>query len=446
MMLWILFGAMLVVALLFVLLPLLKQPRVQGPQQNDMNVVLLRKRLAELDGDLASGALSEAQYAQAREDLERELLQELQDAGANTPLSASPASGRLGAAVIVVLLPLLAFGAYYQLGSWRMLDASTQAVMQATQANNTANTPAGGSTAANDGLAPVDQLVTRLEQKLEEDPGNVKGWLMLGRSYLYLNRPADAVRAYAQAEALSTTPDAQLYAEYAEALALANGDRLAGAPEKLIEKALALQADHPNALWLAGMSAFQKNDYPTAVKYWEQLQKLTSPDDEQGQMLASYLAQARAGQPLEEIVAPRASAPAAQTETSAATTPAAPPAGTAGNGASIKVQVSLDPTLAAHAAPEDTVFVFARAAQGPPMPLAIARLQVKDLPTEVTLDDSQAMMPSMQLSSFADIVVGARVSKRGEAMPASGDLQRLSDVLKTQETTTVSIVIDQVIP
>jgi len=108
--------------------------------------------------------------------------------------------------------------------------------------------------------------------------------------------------------------------------------------------------------------------------------------------------------------------------------------------------VALDPALAAQAAPEDTVFIFARAAQGPPMPLAIVRLQVKDLPTDVTLDDSQAMMPAMKLSNYAEVVVGARVSKRGDALPASGDLQVLSDALQTQSTAAVSLTIDQVIP
>jgi len=439
MMLWVLFAAMLIVALLFVLLPLLKRPRALGPQQNDMNVVLLRKRLTELDNDLASGALNAAQFALAREDLERELLQELQDSDTNMAVTASPGSGRISAAIVVVLLPLLAFGLYYQLGSWRLLDASTQAVMQASQSadSRAANVAADGSTPANDGMAPVDELVTRLEQKLKDDPSNTEGWMMLGRSYLYLNRPADAVRAYAQAETLSATPDAQLYAEYAEALALANGDRLAGAPEKLVEKALALQPDHPNALWLAGMNAFQKADYPVAVKYWEQLQKLTVPDNEQGQMLADYLAQARAGQPLEEIV----TSPTSQSVADEAPAPA-----TANTGTSIKVHVVLDAALAAQTAPDDTVFVFARAAQGPPMPLAIARLQVKDLPADVVLDDSQAMMPAMKLSNYAEVVVGARVSKRGEAMPASGDLQTLSAPLQTQTTPQVSLTIDQVIP
>jgi cytochrome c-type biogenesis protein CcmH len=440
---WIVFAAMLVIALLFVLPPVLRQARAQGPEQNAHNVVLLRKRLAELESDLANGALNEAQFALAREDLERELLQELTDTGGAVRVNASPKAGRLSAAIMVIALPALALGLYYNLGSWRMLDNATTSAMQQSMPtesavnNSTPNVAADGSTPANDGMAPVDELVTRLEQKLKDDPSNAKGWLMLGRSYVYLNRPADAVRAYAQAETLTMSPDAQLYAEYAEALALANGDRLAGAPERLIEKALTLQPDHPNALWLAGMNAFQKADYPTAVKYWESLQKVTEQDNEQGRMLADYLAQARAGNPVEDIVPPSAPTTGADT---------APVPAATSSGASMKVRVALDPALAAKASPDDTVFIFARAAQGPPMPLAIVRLQVKDLPAEVTLDDSQAMMPAMKLSNYAEVVVGARVSKRGDATPVSGDLQVLSDALQTQSTAAVSLTIDQVIP
>lgn len=438
MMMWMLFAAMLFIALLFVWLPLLRPARAQGPEQNAHNVDLLRKRLAELDGDLANGILSEAQFTLAREDLERELFQELADTSTAVTVNASPTAGRISAVVLTFAIPALALGVYYELGSWRILSnpiATAAPVATQQQAGN--NTAAADGTPANSGMAPVDELVARLEQKLKDEPGNAKGWLMLGRSYVYLNRYADAVRAYAQAETLTTPPDAQLYAEYAEALALANGENLEGAPERLIEKALALQPDQPNALWLAGMAAFQKADYPTAVKYWEHLQTLTAPDNEQAEMLADYIAQARAGNPIENIVQP--SAPTSNADV-------APAPAAANGGASIKVHVTLAPALAAQAGAEDTVFVYARAAQGPPMPLAITRLKVKDLPADVTLDDSQAMMPAMKLSGFAEVIIGARVSKGGDALPVSGDLQHVSAAVKTQDTATVDIVIDQVVP
>lgn len=438
--LWMLFAAMLGIALLFVVPPLLRQGRATGPDQDELNVVLHRKRLAELEADLASGVLSDAQFAQAREDLERELLQELSDAPQPAGAPSGKSSGRFSALAIAVLLPALALVLYYKLGDWRNVDAAAQAQAQAPMAEDSAGTPAATADAGtpNGTMPPIEEMVKKLEDKLAKDPNNAKGWLMLGRSYIYTNRYADAVRAYAQAETLTDPPDAQVLTEYAQALSMANGDRMSGAPERLIAKALKLQPDNPNTRWLAGMAAFQKADYAGAVKYWEPLQKLTPADSEQGRMLQDYLAQARSGKPIEPIMP-------GDTETAAQQSAPEQPA--AGTGATaLKVHVTLDPALAARAAADDTVFIFARAVNGPPMPLAIVRKQVKDLPVDVVLDDSQAMMPAMKLSNFAEVVVGARISKSGNAMPASGDLQRVSDAVQTKNAQAVNITINQVVP
>ncbi len=435
--LWMIFAAMLVVALLFVLPPLLRQGRTTGPGQNELNIVLHRKRLVELEADLANGVLNETQFAQARDDLERELLQELSgapDSAASVP--AKPGS-RFSALAIAVILPVLALGLYYKLGDWRVLESASH------PAAITAETPTGTqAAAAADGtptgtMPPIEEMIKKLEDKLAKDPSNAKGWLMLGRSYIYSNRYPDAVRAYAQAETLTDPPDAQVLTEYAQALSMANGDRMSGAPERLIAKALKLQPNNPNTLWLAGMAAFQKADYKTALTYWEPLQKVTQADSEQGKMLQDYLSQARNGKPIESIM---------PSGTEAAPQESSPEQPAAGGATALKVHVALDPAIAAKVAADDTVFIFARAVKGPPMPLAIVRKQVKDLPIDVVLDDSQAMMPAMKLSNFAEVVVGARISKSGNAMPASGDLQSLSDALQTKDAQPVNITINQVVP
>lgn len=423
--LWMVFAVMLVIALLFLLPPLLRPPRPRGPDQNQSNIVLHRKRLMELEGDLANGVLNEAQFAQARDDLERELLQELVTPAPVAP--AVPKPSRLSAVLIAIAVPVLALGLYYQLGDWRRMGKAP------APGSETASTDSAAPDAMPPGTPSIPEMIKRLESRLAAEPGNAKGWLMLGRSYVYTNRYADAVRAYAQAETLTDPPDAQLYAEYAEAMALANGDKLAGAPERLVSKALKLQPDNPNALWLAGMIAFQKADYRGAVKFWEPLQKVTPADSEQGRILQDYLAQARAGKP--GAAAPPENAGTA----SAAAAPASGPV-------ALHVHVALDPALRDKAPPDATVFIFARAVQGPPMPLAIVRKQVKDLPVDVTLDDSQAMMPAMKLSNFADVIIGARISSSGNALPASGDLQVLSGSTATHTTTPVGLIINQVVP
>lgn len=442
--LWMIFAAMLIVALLFVLPPLLRQAvRPTGPSQNDLNIVLHRKRLMELETDLANGVITEAQFAHAHDDLERELLQELSGAPDAAASVTGESPGRFSALIIAVLLPLLALGMYYKLGDWRALDSIPQPSEAAqstetTGSNTEAQTPAAADGVPAGTMPPIEEMVKKLEAKLANDPNNAQGWLMLGRSYVYTNRYPDAVRAYAQAETLTDPPDAQLLTEYAQALSLANGDRMSGAPERLVAKALALQPDNPNALWLAGMAAFQKADYKTALNHWEPLQKHTQPGSEQDKMLQDYLSQARNGKPIEAIM------PGPDEIAMQDSAPAEPAA--AVGAATLKVHVALDPALAAKAGAEDTVFIFARAATGSPMPLAIVRKQVKDLPADVVLDDSQAMMPAMKLSNFAEVVVGARVSKSGNAAAASGDLQSLSDAVQTSNAQPVSITINQVVP
>lgn len=426
--LWMIFAAMLVVALLFVLPPLLRQSRGTGPGQNELNILLHRKRLVELEADLANGVLNEAQVAQARDDLERELLQELSGAPDSAVAVPAKSDSRFSALVIAVILPVLALGLYYELGDWRLLESASQ--QQAMPADASAGTK-------NETMPPIEEMVKQLEAKLAKDPGNAKGWLMLGRSYIYTNRYADAVRAYAQAETLTDPPDAQVLTEYAQALSMANGNRMSGAPERLIAKALKLQPDNPNTLWLAGMAAFQKADYKSALTYWEPLQKLTQANSEQSRILQDYLAQARNGKPAESIMS---------SGTEAAPQERAPEQSPGGGAVALKVHVALDPALAAKASANDTVFIFARAVKGPPMPLAIVRKQVKDLPVDVVLDDSLAMMPAMKLSNFAEVVVGARISKSGNAMPASGDLQSLSGAVQTKDAQPVNITINQVVP
>lgn len=426
--LWMIFAAMLVVALLFVLPPLLRQSRGTGPGQNELNILLHRKRLVELEADLANGVLNEAQVAQARDDLERELLQELSGAPDSAVAVPAKSDSRFSALVIAVILPVLALGLYYELGDWRLLESASQ--QQAMPADASAGTK-------NETMPPIEEMVKQLEAKLAKDPGNAKGWLMLGRSYIYTNRYADAVRAYAQAETLTDPPDAQVLTEYAQALSMANGNRMSGAPERLIAKALKLQPDNPNTLWLAGMAAFQKADYKSALTYWEPLQKLTQANSEQSRILQDYLAQARNGKPADSIMS---------SGTEAAPQERAPEQSPGGGAVALKVHVALDPALAAKASANDTVFIFARAVKGPPMPLAIVRKQVKDLPVDVVLDDSLAMMPAMKLSNFAEVVVGARISKSGNAMPASGDLQSLSGAVQTKDAQPVNITINQVVP
>jgi len=267
---------------------------------------------------------------------------------------------------------------------------------------------------------------------MQQSPDDGNGWALLARSYLVMQRHADAVAAYERAVAL-IKDDADLLADYADALAMTQGRRIDGKPLKIVERALKIDPLQWKALAMAGSAAFERKDYKTAVAYWEKLQSRAEPGSEFAREVAANVDEARqlGGLKVAASVAPPVKADAKST------------AGAAG--ATVDGIVALSRELAAKAAPTDTVFVFARAAEGPRMPLAVMRFQVKDLPAKFHLDDSMAMSPAAKLSNYPDVVIGARVSKSANATPQAGDLQGASKPVKVGATG-VAVLIDQVVP
>ena len=245
---------------------------------------------------------------------------------------------------------------------------------------------------------------------------------MLGRSYAVLGRFGEASEAYAKAAARMPR-DAQLLADYADALAMAQGRTLQGGPEKILLSALAIDPDNVKALLLAGTAAFDRSDHSAAIRYWERALRVLPEESDMVQRLRASIAEARA----------LAGSPDGKTRV-------AKPAPAQG-GSRVSGVVRLAPELAGKVAPGDTVFIFARAVEGPRMPLAILRVRGSDLPAEFTLDDSMAMAPQMKLSAFPRVIIGARVSKSANASPQPGDLQGLSAAVKVGAKS-VSVVID----
>jgi cytochrome c-type biogenesis protein CcmH len=271
----------------------------------------------------------------------------------------------------------------------------------------------------------IEAMVAKLAARLEQNPNDAKGWVMLARSYAAMQRLPEAVEAYAKATAL-VKDDPNLLADYADLLATTTGRSLEGRPLELVTQALKIDPNHWKALALAGTAAFDRKDYKAAVAYWEKLVQGLPPDSEFGKSMTASIAEAR-----------QLGGIKATTGTSSSPQPAA--------AASVRGTVRLSPALAGKVDAADTVFIFTRAAEGPRQPLAALRRQVKDLPTGFTLDDSMAMSPQMKLSNFREVVVGALVSKHGSAMPESGDLQGISQKVKVG-TGDIVVVIDQVVP
>jgi cytochrome c-type biogenesis protein CcmH len=398
-------SALLVVgALLFVLPPLLTRKDGRSIARSAINTAVYRDQLRELDTDLAAGTLSKEHYENARRELETRLLQDIAVSDAAT---ATPVKGRRIALAAGIAVPLVAGLLYFVVGTPQALSPEALAGKGASQ--------------------PIDEqqiiaMVERLADRMKQNPEDAEGWAMLGRSYSVIGRFQDASRAYAQA--VQRIPNnAQLYADYADALAMAQGRSLRGEPEKLIARALEIDPQNVKALALAGSVAFDKKDYASAVAQWQRILNVAPPDSELARSVSSSIAEAQA-------LAAGGSAPVRRE--------AAAPAEKA---AALSGVVKLAPELASKVAPNDTVFIYARAAEGPRVPLAVMRKTARELPAKFTLDDSMAMAPNMKLSSFDRVIVAARVSKTGNATPQAGDLHGTS-VAVANSASNVTVVID----
>jgi cytochrome c-type biogenesis protein CcmH len=399
-------------ALALVLRPLLRaQPGAQ-PTPGNANRSIYRDQLTELERDLSLGTLDRTQYEAARAELQRRVLEE---AGAGSaPASRTGATATRTALVIGVAMPVIAALLYWHLGQPQGIDASRQATQDTAPP-----TP-----------EQFQAMTQQLAERMASNPDDPVGWLMLGRAYKALERYPEAVQALAEANR-RRPGDAEILVEYAEALAQAAGGKFGTEPTRLLDQALAVAPDDPKALTLAGGAALQAGDYGTAVRHWERLATQVPPDSELGQALAAGLARARSL--AQGGAAPPGASSGAESKRGAASGPA------------VHGEVRLSAALKNRAAPDDTVFIFERAADGPRMPLAVIRRQVKDLPTDFQLDDSMAMNPELRLSAFARVVVAARVSRSGSATVQSGDLLGESAPV-APGTARVSVVIDKVTP
>ena len=397
--LFVVIGALLAMLTLVLLTRPLWRSNSRGAaaSPDDSAVAALRLQLEQLTALKQSGVLGDAPYDEARQALERRIVDAVVDA---PPATASPdpissKSLLLGLAGFVCAV---AVAGYAWLGTPQALDMAAVA---------SAAAPAG--TAPPITAEQVQTMIESLAARLKDNPDDAAGWAMLGRSYAAIGRHDQAEPALKRALALHGD-DAVLLTDYADALAMVNGRNLEGEPSRLIERALKIDPSNIKALALAGTHAFVRKDYAAALRHWEKLAQL-APSGEMAQQIQGGIDEARK---LSGTPAPTAAQVA--TPTQALALP----------GASVSGTVALDPALVAKARPDDTLFVFARAAEGPRMPLAILRKQVKDLPLTFTLDDSMAMTPTARLSSASRVVVGARISARGDATPQAGDLQGFS--------------------
>ncbi|MBL8327151.1 MAG: c-type cytochrome biogenesis protein CcmI [Rubrivivax sp.] len=429
---WIVAAALVAAVLVVLLRPLLAPARVLTDNTAETNLRVLRAQLAELDGELAAGRLEAEQHAAARAEIERRVIEE-SGGGVSARAVGVASAGRGGMVALAVVLPVAALGLYLHLGNREAMDPAAAAAAQAQDGHAA--------------LQDMETAVARLAQKMKDKPDNAEGWALLGRSYAQLGRFEESRDAYRKALELGRE-DAQLLSDYVDAMAMAQGRQFSPETDRLLARALALDPNHLKSLALAGTAAMVRGDYAAAVKHWTRARENAPPGSELEQGLAGGIAEAQAkaggaggGAQAVPPPAPRAAASAgARAGSPGAAAAASGPAA----GGVLRVSVALSPALAAKVQPGDTLFVFARAAEGPRMPLAIARLSAGSLPAQVQLDDSMAMTPQMRLSSFPSVVVAARISRKGNATPEPGDLEGESAPLAPAGA--AAITIDRVRP
>ncbi len=381
---WLIIAALVLLALGLLILPIWRQKTVLSVSHSQDNIAIARQRLAELKQQLVDAEISQSQYDQYYLELQQSLNDDLSSA---SDMPASQGKGRWVVWLLLLLVPAVSVPLYLNLGDSLALEKA-QLQQNATE---------------------IHDKIPGLIAHLQQNPSDLQGWLMLGKSYVFLQDYPKAAQVFAKLYQLQ--PDnLEVILNYADNLAMSRDGQLAGEPAALIEKALTLEPNNNEALWLAGMAKMEVGDYQQALNYWQKLANQLPADAEGLGQVQAMIAEASA----------QANTP--KTE--------------------IAVKVTLDATLKAQA--NQTLFVYAQAVTGPKMPLAIVRKQVSDLPLSINLNDSMAMQPNLHLADFKQLKIIARISKTGDASTQKGDLIGSTEI-SLPISQPVSILINQAV-
>ena len=407
MILYVAIALLAVFAVLLLLRPWWRRGTVEQVERKQANLAAYRTRLAEIENDLSTGLIDEEATAALRQELAARLLS---DVDAEVAVTQITTKRRPYLAVILTLsLPLFAALWYFGGESWQTQKTLDAVVAHPDQAQR----------------LMVQAMVQRLENKLKKSPEDAEGWAMLGRAYFVTQRYADASQVYAKANLLSGSQNAEWLIGQGESLAMSHERQVAGEPYELFEKALGLSPDQGKALWYAGLGAAQSGDYQNALKHWLKLRDQELPEELRTALDARLQELAKLGNlKIPEHVEPKIDVRDA---------------------VSLKIKVSIAPSLVGKIPAGASLLVFAKAAGGPPMPLAVQKLDAGKLPLTVTLDDSMAMMPTMKLSQFSRWILTARISQSGGAQVQAGDMQGQLELGRADASKAVSLVISETV-
>lgn len=405
---WIIAAVLLALALAILLLPMLRA-RVQQTtdQRQQQNIEIAKQKKVLLDAQLAEGEIDQAAFDAAYVDLQSALALELGSA----ETSAESARGKWMALVVLLAIPCASIALYMHYGEYRVIENPQLAEASPQRQNNAAP------------QMSLDEMVAIIEKRVSDDPDDAEAWFMLGRANMSRRQFDSAIDAFRRANELIADEPGILFA-LADALAMQKNGLMAGEPEALVLQGLQIAPRFPNGLWLAGMAAEQRGDFAAAHRYWSLLLPMITENPESANEVRQLLAMLEERDPsLAQASQPQPTAAAQQ----------------------LTLRVDINSELRAQVDPATAVFVYAKAMQGPPMPLAVKRLQLKDLPATLSLGDADAMMPAMKLSSFDQVIVGARVSFSGNPVAQVGDFFTEQDSIDSKNPPLqISLTINQV--
>jgi cytochrome c-type biogenesis protein CcmH len=394
------------IALAILILPLLRTRNTISYERQAQNIHYAKERLEELDQQLQNASISASDYEALKLEIESTLAHDIDIANNSeqTQTAGPRRSNKLAISLISIFLPLSALGFYLIVGT-------PEAILPESQPNPT--------------HAQVENYIGDLEKRLEQTPNDLEGWQVLSQTYLSLGRYADAKQGFQRILTLGGE-SAHVYASLADATALAAGGQISQEAFGYIQRALTIQPNNRQALWLAGLAGAQSGDEATAKEHWTRLVPLLDDAPQQQQELRKILQENFGSQTNQNVADTQMQTTEVSKQTPSETvTKATPQSG-------LMIEVRLGEEVSQLAKDNDFVFIFARAEQGPPAPLAVKRLRVADLPISVTLSDADAMVAPMMLSKFENVTVTARVSKSGQPVAQAGDLQ--SNVVPTKNT------------
>lgn len=382
---------LLVLVLVLLLRPFIFPPKVEATSRRQMNAAIYREELEKLEVERTVGSINSADYEIAHAEMRQRLFQDTSEEDDRSVMGSS----KITVIGLCIFITVLSAGFYFSLGdATRIAEKNTEQPM--TQEG-------------------VEKMVTEFAAKMEKDPTNLQGWVMLARSYRILGRNEEAAKAYERAGNFIDS-DPQLLADYADILASNANGNFSGKPQKLINQALKLDPNNLMALWLSGTASYTAGNYKAAVQTWEKLAQQLPPGTEDVRSIEASIADARTKGGL-----------SAQASVNT-------------KGISGKIEISAD--LKSKVKSGDIVMVIARK-PGERMPVAVLKTSVSEFPMNFSLTDALAMNPSAPLSQLSEASIEVRISKTGMAKPEVGDLISAVQIVKVGANN-IRLVIDQV--